>query len=81
MKYTQPEKMEIIRMVEDSSLSVKRTLREMDVSHSSFYEWYRRYQDEGYEGLASRRRDLRQVWNKIPEWEKERVVEAAREYP
>lgn len=81
MKYTQSEKMEIIRMVEESSLSVKRTLREMDVPHSSFYEWYRRYNEEGYDGLASKRMDLRQVWNKIPEWEKERVVETAREYP
>jgi len=81
MKYTQSEKMEIIRMVEGSSLSVKQTLREMDVPRSSFYEWYRRYQDEGYDGLVSKHKDLRQVWNKIPEWEKERVVEVAREYP
>jgi transposase-like protein len=42
MKYTQSEKMEIIRMVEESSLSVKQTLREMDVPYSSFYEWYGR---------------------------------------
>jgi transposase-like protein len=81
MKYTQSEKMEIIRMVEESSLSVKQTLREMDVPRSSFYEWYRRYRDDGYDGLASEHKDLRQVWNKIPEWEKERVVEVAREYP
>ena len=81
MRFTQSEKMEIIRMVEESSLSVKQTLRELDVPRSSFYEWYRRYQDEGYDGLASQPKDLRQVWNKIPEWEKERVVEVAREYP
>jgi transposase-like protein len=81
MKYTPSEKMEIIRMVEESSLSVKQTLREMDVSRSSFYEWYRRYKGEGYDGLTSKHKDLRQVWNKIPEWEKERVVEVAREYP
>lgn len=69
MKYTQSEKMEIIRMVEESSLSVIRTLREMDISHSSFYEWYRRYQDEGYEGLASRRRVLAAVKRgPIPAW-------------
>jgi len=29
MKYTQPEKMEIIRMVEESSLSVKKSCREI----------------------------------------------------
>jgi len=38
MKYTPSEKMEIIRMVEESSLSVKRMLREMDVPHRSFHE-------------------------------------------
>jgi transposase len=32
-----------IRMVEESSLGVKRSLREMDVPRSSFYEWYGRY--------------------------------------
>ena len=81
MRFTQSEKMEIIRMVEESSLSVKQTLLEMDVSRSSFYEWYRRYQDEGYNGLASNQKDSHRVWNAIPEWEKERVVEVAREYP
>jgi putative transposase len=81
MRFTQSEKMEIIRMVEESTLSVKQTLREMDIPRSSFYEWDGRYQDEGYDGLACKHKDLRQVWNKIPEWEKERVVEVAREYP
>ncbi len=46
MKYTQSEKMEIIRMVEDSSLSVKKTLEEIGVSRSTFYEWYKRYQEQ-----------------------------------
>jgi hypothetical protein len=32
MKCTQPEKMEIIRMVEESSLSVQQTLREIAVT-------------------------------------------------
>jgi transposase-like protein len=35
MKYNQSEKMEIIRMVEESNLSVKKTLEEMDVPRSS----------------------------------------------
>lgn len=38
MRYTQSEKMEIIRMVEQSNLSIKKTLEEMDVPRSSFYE-------------------------------------------
>jgi putative transposase len=81
MKYGQSEKMELIRMVEESSLSVHKTLQEIDVSRSSFYEWYRRYREGGYDGLASRHRNRRQVWNKIPEWEKERVLRVAREHP
>jgi putative transposase len=81
MKYSQSEKMEIIRMVETSSLSIKQTLRKLELPRSSFYEWYRRYKEAGYNGLASRQKSRRQVWNKIPEWEKERVLEVAREYP
>ena len=81
MKYSQSEKMEIIRMVESSNLSVKKTLDEMDVPRSTFYSWYKRYEETGYEGLASRDKRRRQFWNAIPEWEKERVVEVAREYP
>jgi putative transposase len=42
MRHTQAEKMEIIRLVEESELPVKRTLQELDVNRSSFYEWYDR---------------------------------------
>ncbi len=80
MRYTQSEKMEIIRMVEESPLSVTQTLREMDISRSSFYEWYKRYQEHGYDGLASKyktpvRSGIRSLNGKS------RSVEVAREYP
>jgi putative transposase len=81
MRYTQSEKMEIIRMVEQSNLSVKKTLEEMDVPRSSFYEWYKRYQEEGFEGLRTKSKRPNQFWNAIPEWERDRVVEIARLYP
>jgi transposase-like protein len=81
MRYTQSEKMEIICMVEESPFSVKQTLGEIGVSRSTFYEWYKRYQEHGYEGLRSHHKSPRQVWNKIPEWEKQRILEVAREYP
>ena len=68
-------------MVESFNLSVKKTLEEMDVPRSSFYSWYKRYLESGYEGLASGDKRRRQFWDAIPEWEKERVVEVAREYP
>ena len=80
MKYSQSEKMEIIRMVEDSKLSVRQTLREIGLSRSTFYDWYKRYHGAGYDGLASRHKRRLQFWNAIPEWERQRVVKVAREY-
>ena len=43
MRYSQSEKMEIIRLVEQSALGVKRTLAEFGLSRSAFYRWYCRY--------------------------------------
>jgi putative transposase len=77
MRFTQSEKMEIIRLVQGSQLGVKRTLEELDVPRSSFYRWYRRYRKEGYDGLANRSPNCRRFWNKIPDCEKQRVIDVA----
>ena len=42
MRHGQSEKMEIIRIVEQSHLPIKHTLKELDVASSTFYDWYRR---------------------------------------
>ena len=81
MRYSQPEKMEVIRVVEQSALSVKRTLVELGVNRSTFYQWYRRYQEYGFDGLADRKPTPGKFWNKIPELMKEQVVDIALEYP
>ena len=67
-------KMEIIRLVEASDLSIRRTLQELDIPRSSFYRWYQRYQTEGYEGLANRGHQPKQFWNKIPQQVADEVV-------
>ena len=51
MSLSAAEKLEVIRLVEESELPVKRTLAELGVSRSSFYRWYRQYLDDGPEGL------------------------------
>ena len=54
MRYSQAEKMEVIRLVEGSSLPASRTLTEVGVPRSTFYRWYDSYAREGYDGLACR---------------------------
>jgi len=49
MRYSAAEKLEIIRLVEQSSLSMTRTLDQIAIPRSTFYAWYERY-------LAARRR-------------------------
>jgi transposase-like protein len=41
MRYSQAEKFEIIRLVEQSEFGVNRTLNQIGITKSSFYEWYR----------------------------------------
>ncbi|QNL21099.1 DDE-type integrase/transposase/recombinase [Hyphobacterium sp. CCMP332] len=81
MRYSQSEKMEIIRIVEGSEIGVVRTLFELGIPKSTFYKWYGRYLEEGYDGLASRAKQQKRFWNKLPPWERQRVVEVALEQP
>jgi len=81
MRYTQSEKMETIRLVEGSGHGVSRTLQELNINRSTFYEWYRRYAEGGYDGLAENYEGPKQFWNAIPPWEKQNVVEMALEKP
>ena len=48
MRISPSEKMEIIRIVERSELGVKRTLQELQINRSTFYNWYAKYQKQGY---------------------------------
>ena len=54
MKYPASEKFEIIRLVERSHLSVRRTLEKIGVSRPTFYRWYDLYQRFGEKGLEDR---------------------------
>ena len=43
MRVSASEKLELIRLVEGSSLSIRRTLAEIGLARSTFYAWYKRY--------------------------------------
>ncbi len=79
MRYGPSEKLEIIRTVEESELSVRQTLKELGIHRSTFYNWYRRFLEDGIEGLDLKQPRARSFWNKIPDEVKKQVVEIALE--
>jgi transposase-like protein len=80
MRRSQAEKIEIIHLVEHSELPINRTLEELDVPRSTFYRWYQRYQDEGFDGVADLKPRPRQFWNRIPDIVRDQVVQIALEH-
>ena len=54
MRYPASEKLEIIRLVEQSHLPVRRTLDKLGIPRATFYRWYDRYQSGGPEALEDR---------------------------
>jgi transposase InsO family protein len=81
MRYPASEKLEIIRLVERSHLPARRTLEKLGILPSTFYRWYDRYQTGGPEALADRPSTPRQVWNRIPDDVRERIVDLALDVP
>ena len=75
MRYTKQEKMEVIRIVERSELSLKRTLKELGISKATFYNWYNKYLEQGPDGLEDKK--SRSSWNKIPKSYRAKVIEVA----
>ena len=81
MRFTQQEKFEIIRLVETSEIGANRTLKEICVNKSTFYNWYNRYLEDGFDGLAPKPRTRNTYWNKIPDKVKKDVVDMALDFP
>jgi putative transposase len=77
MRYTASEKLEIIQLVEQSSLPVRRTLMQLGIPTSTFYGWYRRYVEGGLDALEDRPPKPTRVWNKVPEETGAEIIELA----
>jgi putative transposase len=80
MRYPASEKSEIIRLVEQSHLSARRTLEKLGIPRATFYRWYDRYR-EGPEALADRRSRPDRVWNRIPDDIRAQIIDLALEAP
>lgn len=73
--------MEIIRIVQDSEIGVNMTLKELGIHKSTFYQWYGKYLDQGYDGLAPKKRTINNQWNKIPDDHRKKVVDLGLDLP
>jgi putative transposase len=74
-----PRIREIIRLVEQSALQVRRTLEKLGTPRATFYRWYDRYRDLGPEALDDRTPRPDRVWNRIPDEVRERIIGLASE--
>jgi len=81
MRYNHAEKSEIIRLVEESQIGVRRTLGELGVARSTFYKWYNAYIHGGESALKSKKKTPNRIWNRIPDDTKEEIVQAALNEP
>ena len=77
MRYTASEKLEVIRLVEQSHLPTKRTLEKLGIPKTTFYRWYDRYLVGGPEALEDRRPTPSRVWNRIPTPVREKIKDLA----
>src|SRR4051812_4599335 len=81
MRYPACEKLEIIRLVEQSHLPVLRTLEKLGIPRQTFYRWYDRYLTGGLEALEDRSPPPGKVWNRIPDEVRAKVVDLALDEP
>ena len=81
MRYSASEKFEIIRLVEQSNLSVRQTLLRLGIRKSTFYNWLKRYQSGGIDGLEDQKNCSRLIWNRLSEDQQAEIIKLALEKP
>jgi transposase InsO family protein len=81
MRYPASEKLEIIRLVEQSHLPARRTLEKLGIPRSTFNRWYDRFLTGGVDALEDRKPRPKRVWNRIPDDVRDQVVELALNEP
>jgi len=79
MRYPAPEKLEIIRIVEQSHLPAKKTLDQLGIARRTFYRWYDRYVEGGPEALEDRPSRPSRVWNRIAAEVQSQIIDMALE--
>ena len=81
MRYPASEKLEIIRTVERSHLSARQTLDKIGIPRPTFYRWYDKYLDGGFDALEDKHSRPSRFWNRIPDKIRSRIIDMALEEP
>jgi putative transposase len=81
MRCPATEKLEIIRLVEQSPLPARHTLAKLGIARATFYRWYERYRSGGPEALNDRSPQPDRVWNRIPDGVRDKVIQLALDEP
>jgi transposase InsO family protein len=81
MRYAAGEKLEIIRLVEQSPLPVRHTLAKLGIPRATFYRWYDRHSRGGPEALNDRSPRPDRVWNRVPDAVRQRIIQLALDEP
>ena len=81
MRYPASEKLEVIRLVEQSHLPTKQTIDKLGIPRTTFYRWYDRYLSVGAEALEDRSPRPLYVWKRIPDDVRQQIVDLALDEP
>lgn len=77
MHYSKREKEEIIRLLDQSEISLNQTIKELNISKATFYSFYNKFLEGGPDELEDLK--SRVTWNKIPDDYRAKVLEFALE--
>jgi transposase len=70
-----------IQLLQNSNLSIKKTLERLNIHKPTFYNWLKRYQENGIDGPEDRKPAPKPTWNKITEEHRDSVIELALDKP
>jgi transposase-like protein len=80
MRYPATEKLEVIRLVEQSHLPAKRTLAQLGIPKTTFYCWYDLYITHGPDGHEDSKGGNTRVWNRIADEVRSQIIDMALEH-
>ena len=71
------KKMDIIRQIESSQLSISQALKKLDMPRSTYYRWKQKLRAMGLQGLKDNKPHRVRTWNQLLPHEEDTILEVA----